>query len=371
MNIAYLSDSIIPSAYANAVNVMKMCEAFSNSGHKTTLFARTGNARTQTDYQLYGVQPNFTIVKSWRPKIFTSRCNIKIYLYQLRNKLRRLQTPPDLLYGRDIYSFEALSNLGIPMIYEAHFSPKTPQQIATFRHVFACENFIRLVTVTDFIKNNLIALFPEIVGKVFVAPSATEMPKFSDTTQVIQNWPGDSQNIQVGYVGSIKPGKGMELIFTLAQKALNDHEKIDFHIVGGISKDVQKWQSNSKKIRNIFFHGFVAHKDLDLYYKHFDVLLAPYSIDYNEGTSPLKIAEYMARQKPIIASDVPLVRTMLCHNESALLVNPNNPAAWLTSIEKAATNKELSVMLTKNAYAEFLMNYNWENRAKNVLNGLS
>lgn len=38
MNIAYISNSFIPSRTANSIHVMKMCQAFSNNGHNVTLF---------------------------------------------------------------------------------------------------------------------------------------------------------------------------------------------------------------------------------------------------------------------------------------------------------------------------------------------
>ena len=368
MKIAYLSDSIIPSSYANSVNVMKMCESFGNAGHTTTLFARMGKKSAITDYEIYGVKPNFTIRKNWRPKIFPSRYNIKIYLYQLKNKLQQMDDAPDLFYGRDLYSFESLLDWGIPMIYEAHFPPDTPKRIAAFRHLFASKNFKRLVPVSYAIKDAFVNLFPEIASKIIVVPSATDT--VCPDCLPIQNWPCNPQNIQVGYVGSLFPGTGMDVVWQIAQKSYQEKNNIDFHILGGHSKDLSYWKSICKASTNIFFHGFVEHKDLDRYYAHFDILLAPYTTNGTEWVSPLKVAEYMARRKPIIGSDIPIVQAMIRHNESAILVNPNDINGWLIGIEKLASDNELSQRLVKKAYAEFLANYTWDNRAKIVLGHL-
>ena len=39
MRIAFISNSIIPSRTANSIQVIKMCEAFSNEGHEVVLLA--------------------------------------------------------------------------------------------------------------------------------------------------------------------------------------------------------------------------------------------------------------------------------------------------------------------------------------------
>ena len=39
MRIAFISNSIIPSRTANSIQVIKMCEAFSDQGHEVVLLA--------------------------------------------------------------------------------------------------------------------------------------------------------------------------------------------------------------------------------------------------------------------------------------------------------------------------------------------
>ena len=39
MRILYISNSTIPSRMANSIHVMKMCQAFSENGHKVVLLA--------------------------------------------------------------------------------------------------------------------------------------------------------------------------------------------------------------------------------------------------------------------------------------------------------------------------------------------
>jgi glycosyltransferase involved in cell wall biosynthesis len=66
-----------------------------------------------------------------------------------------------------------------------------------------------------------------------------------------------------------------------------------------------------------------------------DVLLAPYLSDVEghgrgrniaEGMSPLKLFEYMAHGKPIVSSDLPVIREVLRDSVNSVLVSPDNPS---------------------------------------------
>jgi len=90
MKIAYLSDSIIPSRYANAVNVVKTCDAFAKSGHEVMLFARYGKLFAGDDYKRYGVSPGFRIIKCWRPNLFLpKKLRRKVYNFQVKYHMKK------------------------------------------------------------------------------------------------------------------------------------------------------------------------------------------------------------------------------------------------------------------------------------------
>jgi glycosyltransferase involved in cell wall biosynthesis len=144
---------------------------------------------------------------------------------------------------------------------------------------------------------------------------------------------GEKKNLKVGYVGHLYKGRGVQTIIDCA-KNLND---MTFHLVGGLTKDIEYWKSHLKKlnIENVYFYGFVSPIETIKYRNSFDIFLAPYEkkvsifgsneSDTSKFMSPLKIFEYMSHKKPIIASDLPVIREVL--NESnSLLVECANKA---------------------------------------------
>ena len=69
-------------------------------------------------------------------------------------------------------------------------------------------------------------------------------------------------------------------------------------------------------------------------------------------TSPLKLFEYMASNRPIIASDMPVVREVLRHNENAVLVPPADARSLANAIKNVLDDKELALRVAGNAYKE-------------------
>ena len=73
MRILYISKSTIPSRSANSINVMKMCQAFSNNGHEVVLLAPDLKDKYEKNiddiYDYYGVNKNFIIKKLWHPNL--------------------------------------------------------------------------------------------------------------------------------------------------------------------------------------------------------------------------------------------------------------------------------------------------------------
>ena len=118
---------------------------------------------------------------------------------------------------------------------------------------------------------------------------------------------------------------------------------------------------------------------LSKYYSTFDILLAPYpdikiknnnnnaGILTDKWASPLKITEYMSYRKPIIASDLPMIREILSNNSNSLLCNPSNIEDWVSSINLLEKNRSLYEKLASNAYNEFISYYTWDSRAKNLM----
>jgi glycosyltransferase involved in cell wall biosynthesis len=96
----------------------------------------------------------------------------------------------------------------------------------------------------------------------------------------------------------------------------------------------------------------------------FDVALQPAAVPY---ASPLKVFEYMAAGRAIVAPDQPNLREVLDHGRTALLFDPARPGALWEAVLSLASDAELRARLGAAAREEVLRrNLTWSGNARRV-----
>jgi glycosyltransferase involved in cell wall biosynthesis len=83
-------------------------------------------------------------------------------------------------------------------------------------------------------------------------------------------------------------------------------------------------------------------------------------------TSPLKLFEYMASGKPIVASDLPAIREVLSHNTNSILVPPDNPEALAGGVRYILENPAMGEKIARQAAVDVL-SYTWDERTKKIM----
>ena len=99
------------------------------------------------------------------------------------------------------------------------------------------------------------------------------------------------------------------------------------------------------------FTGLATREEIPRLVAGFDIALQPASVPY---ASPLKLFEYMAAGKAIIAPDQPNIREVLDHSRTALLFDPASPEAMWHGIETLARDGALRARLGVAAREEVL-----------------
>lgn len=369
MKIGYLSGSIIPSKTANSVQAMRMCQGFCKNDHEVILFARESKYQVEDVYEYYGVTKCFNIVRHKWPRIR----GIGGLFYSMRvfEKIRSMGSF-DLFYGRDIYSLLRSTAMERPVIYEAHTPPANRVRYVLEVRLLRNMNLKRIVFISEALRREYSRIFPGLSReKMLVSHDAADPPDEQNEADLPESWPGRNGVTQVGYVGHLYPGKGVEIIVELASRMAN----IDFHVVGGTGSDIMRWQT-SCHLKNCFFHGFVPHGRLSNYFAAFDILLAPYQEevavfggkgDIAKWMSPLKIFEYMAHGKAIVASKLPVLCEILRDGENSLLCDPCNIDEWHGAIAFLVDNPDQRNALGREARDDLMLRYTWQRRAEAVI----
>lgn len=368
MRIAYTTGSIIPSNAANSVQVLRMCEAFGRAGHEVALHAVDGGGPAADVFAAYDVEPTFALHRYAKPT--PPGVGPAAYLAQV---VRAVVTGPrpDLVFSRGVRYLLGVAALGVPLVYEAHAMVPEGHRRRTRQALFRLPNFARVVCVSEGLRQDLLAAYPMLDAAKTVVAHDAAVPVDFTALRPASPWPEREGALQVGYVGGIYAGRGIEQILQVAAAL----PEIDVHIVGGSAADLP---SDGPLPPNVRAHGRVAPSEVPAYLARFDVLLAPFQArvavaggkgDTSRWMSPLKIFEYLSTGRAIVCSDMPVLREVLTHDETALLVAPADVPGWIAAIERLQ-DPALRARLGERARRLFEAEYTWARRAELVLAGL-
>ena len=376
MRLLYQSLSYVPSRRASAVHVMKMCAALARAGHDVTLATKRNRSRQEAgvgdDFAYYGVEESFEIRKLTRP---SWKGGGLVHLWHAR-RLALDSRGFDLIYSRDLAAAVMSANSSMPLVFEAHGPPGSRWSKGLHGRLFTSRNLRRLVVISEALKSlfersGLLPMNLDVVVAHDAADPLSDTEPMREALPASLTTPGRRR---IGYVGHLYAGRGIEMMIQLA-RLIPDH---DFHLIGGTESDLERWRSSAPP-ENLFLHGFVAPGRLPQIYRALDVLLAPYQrrvlvasgrTDTSAWMSPMKIFEYMAAGRPIIASDLPVLKEVLHHGKNALLVSPDTVEDWRKAVETVTSTPTLARALARSARDDFFQHHTWDSRAAKVLAGI-
>lgn len=369
MKIIYIADSIIPSQTANSVHVMKMCQALSSGGTNDLSLILPNkidkNIKTDDIYDFYGSKECFRIVKLYRPKIRGG-----FLIFSFLSIMEAIKNKPNLIYTRFLYSCFFASLFKLPTIFEIH-APFTTKMDIFFFKMINKNKLKKIVVISKALKSYFIEKYNISSEKIMVAPDgADSIPEDLKPIKIKKN-----KNFLIGYIGHLYKGRGIDIIAEVAKRC----DWAEFHVIGGLPEDVNYWKKELSNFKNIIIHGSVPPKEVYGYMLNFDILLAPYQEkvcvyggrgNTAQWMSPLKIFEYMAAGKAILASDMPALREILVHEKNSLLASPRNIDKWVENLERIKKDFSLRKKIGAKAKSEFEERYTWRSRADFVLNGI-
>lgn len=375
-SLIYFSYGNLPSKMAHTIQVAKMGQALSQQINRFELV--TGGDVKST---LRGMDPEFQQWYGLHRKFKLVRLPVHLkatypfpHNYPRKHHHQRylnLATlyayfkSPSLIYTRSPNLVERFLRLGIPVLWEKH---EPIHENSSSRAFFTDRNFVGFITISSGLANEYInlGLDPE---KVLVAHSGVDFNNFLPYQSKLdarhQLSLPEGRKIIV-YSGHLYEYKGIPTILEMA-RILPEYL---FILVGGWEEDINKVEQERQRLnlQNVRLIGHVPQAELASYLYAADALLLPTSQSWelSEGTSPLKLFEYMVSKRPIVASALPNIKTVLRDKENAILVEPDNPNAFANAVTSLFENNSLANAITERAYQE-VKGFTWERRTEQIL----
>ena len=178
-----------------------------------------------------------------------------------------------------------------------------------------------------------------------------------------------SQDLLILYVGQLEGGSYAELFLQAAVKVNQKNPNTKFILVGGGHRlsSLQRKATQMGLNQVLKFTNYIPHQEIPDYVAAADVCVACF--EDNEITkckSPLKIAEYLAAGKPIVASGVGDVPQMI--NGAGIIVPPGDSDKLAEGILQILSNPTNLDEMKHSARQQADKYYNWSVIADNFIN---
>lgn len=380
MKIAVIAPTYLPARRANTIQVMKMAQALTQIGHVARV-AVPGEPAVPWEELAgqYGLSQLFPV--SWLPV----RPRLRRHDYGFSAVRWARGWGADLIYTRLPQAAALASLWGMPVIYEVHDLPQGALGPLLFRLFLAGRGARRLVLITHSLAEDLAEKFAIPVQPPFtlVAPDGVDLERYrglpgpGEARRLLQreyHLPIQEESFLAGYTGHLYTGRGVEMMLAMAQTT----PEITYLLVGGEESASTRLKESvaERGLTNVVLSGFVPNSLIPICQAACDVLLMPYQQhvaassggDIGRYLSPMKLFEYLAVGRPVLSSDLPVLREVLTP-KNAVLLPPEDVEAWTGALDELRRDSSKRNSLGEQARADSL-NFSWEQRAERILAGV-
>lgn len=386
----YISMARFPTEKAHGLQIAQNCEAFAQAGYDVELWVskrqNTPEMQAISDpFEHYGVKPNFKLGHIGGIDLFplmagnTQLERIAFYLHMLSFCVLMLwrlrKEKADIYYSREEYVLLALS-LIIPrekLVFEVHqFSPT---RMGAWLEKQLAKRVGHIVAITQKLKDDYVKERGSSPESVLVAHDGVREARFAKLPSKAEarqrvGWAEDT--FIVGFMGRLQMLNTLEKGVGTLVEALVSVEGVSLAIVGGPDDAVEslrrEWLKLGLSSERFLYAGQVAPELVPVYLRAFDVCAMPHPFNpqFAYYTSPLKLFEYMAAERAIVASDLPAWADVVENDKNALLVPAGDSSALANAIQRLKDSPELREQLAKAARETVMQRYTWAARASMI-----
>lgn len=387
----------LPPVSATALHIQAVVQAFQRRGHQVRLLAVregvpqvTEDLNTWTPVSVPALPGAFDLAEKGLRWV-QGRLGLP-YLrffasYRFSRACQAAFASFDVLYERFWFNgyggLLAARRLGIPLVYEVNGDlPAEYEQlgIRLTRFQWAAIHRItrwmftraaRLVTVSEPLRRRTVERWGLPPDQVAVVPNGARMDLFAGER------PGGEDGLAgplkghpaVIFVGSFKPWHGLDLLVQAFASLASSRPEARLVFVGDGPKreDLQAQVSSLGLAQQVIFTGAVPQAEVaDLLSAAQVAVVNPRVSPASQSQSPLKLFEYMAAGKAIVAPLTPNLDAILEHGRTAILVPPDDPEALAAALSELLEDADLRSRLGSAARQQALERHSWDAAAEKL-----
>lgn len=357
---------------AQGIHIHEIIRAFRELGHEVEVAALAGErgdrARAGKELRL--------------PAWFYDLMSLSYNLYGYRMLRAAAKAgQPDLIYER--YSLNtfcgiwAARRLGVPLILEVNAPLAYEQEtlgklafrrLARFSERWICSNSTHTIVVTGVMRDMLVA---EGVPRerIVVVTNGVDPARFHPGVpgaEVLDRH-GLKGKLVLGFVGWFRRWHGLELLLEVFRDARLADLGARLLLVGDgpARPELDRFIAENGLADVVVFTGPVRHDQIPAHIAAMDVAVQPSAPEY---ACPMKIVEYMAMAKCVVAPDQPNIREIVEHGKNGLLFEAGNDQALAKALHRAVRDSEVRRSLGASALETVLSRrFLWKANAERAL----
>jgi len=175
------------------------------------------------------------------------------------------------------------------------------------------------------------------------------------------------------YIGTLADWQGLDIVIKALPQILEKHP-IQLKIVGrGRSRQRKLLAKQIRKLgleEHVSLQPAVPHHEIPALIASADICIAPLGLNdrnVTQGACPIKVLEYMAAGRPLLASNMPIVRELVREDIDGLLFSPNDADDLARQALMLLNDLGLSQRLAESASARALTKFTWHESHKKLI----
>jgi glycosyltransferase involved in cell wall biosynthesis len=174
------------------------------------------------------------------------------------------------------------------------------------------------------------------------------------------------------YIGTLADWQGLDVVIK-ALPGILEKEPVQLRVVGrGRSRQRKLLAKQIRKLgveEHVTIEPAVPHHEVPALIAEADICLAPLGLNdrnVTQGACPIKVLEYMASSRPLVASNMPIVRELVREDMDALLFSPNDPEDLARQVLTLLNDYDVSKRLADSATERALTKFTWHEAQKKL-----
>lgn len=373
---------------AESVHIAGISRAFEQMGHRVDFVCPTGTNPIENR----GGDPFAGQKTSWITKL-VDLCPPLLFellevaynipaAFAIRRRLTKKKI--DLIYERHAFFLIATAleakRIGVPLVVEVNElvgdrrlrSQPFFASLALWLAKISFQRADLITVVSPHLKRRIVGELGIAADKVMVLPNAVNeedylnLPASSGILSQYGIGPGAAV---LGFVGWFVPWHQLERLLDAAAPLMEKFPNFVMVLVGSgkLRADLEEQARVLGISERVVFTGPIPHEDIPALLAELDICIVPQS---NEFRSPIKLFEYMAAGKAVLAPKTEPIEMVIQDGENGILFDPDSTDQIRSAIDRLLSSPDQRIQIGDNARRDVLAKYTWKTNVESILHHL-